>query len=350
VVLSLNAALQTYVCDALDQIVAEYRPKGAVGILVEPSTGRVLAMASRPNFTPNDRRSLTHEQLVNRAIQHAFEPGSTFKPFVWAAAMSAGLAHPEETIDCERGRWRVGSRLLRDAHAYGSLTVQEGLVHSSNIMAAKLGRRLGAQRLHDAIVRFGFGQVAGLGLPGEAPGLVRPVSRWTPVYSITSLPMGQELQVTPLQLVMAYAALANGGSLLRPRLLDRLLDPKGEVQWEEQTRVVRKVVDADTARKVLRMLTEAVRRGTGKRAAVPGYAVAGKTGTAQKALPGQGYVDGKWVSSFVGIAPAAAPRLVCLVLVDEPQGAYSGGRVAAPAVGRILAQCLRHLGIPADFE
>lgn len=347
VVLTINVAIQTFVQEALDSLERMYRPQGIMAVVIEPQTGRILALANRPDFDPNNRRGLKRAQLRNRAITDALEPGSVFKPFTWAAVLDAGLARPEEIIDCENGLWRYEGRKLHDAHAYGRMSVHDGLVHSSNIMAAKLGLRLGTDGLHRAVTRWGFGKKTGLGLPGEVSGLVRPPAQWNPVYSVTSIPMGQEIQVTAVQLAAAYSALANGGLLIRPRLVERIEDATGKPLWRSRVHPVRRVVSRKAARQVMAMLTDVVTRGTGKRARAGRYQLAGKTGTAQKATPGRrGYVPGKWVSSFCGIAPADDPRLVCVIMVDEPVGAYAGGVVAAPAVGRILERALRYLGVP----
>lgn len=344
--LTVDLALQQIVEEELDLAVKKFTPEKAVAILVRPKTGEILAMANRPNFDLNEREDAVPEQMKNRAIIDLVEPGSTFKIVTVSGALDAKLVKPDTHIFCENGRWEYNKNLLRDDHPIGDITVHDVLVRSSNIGAAKLGVQLGANRLYQQIRRFGFGDRTGIDLPGEVGGIFHPVNRWSAI-SITHIPMGHEVAVTPLQVVMAMSTIANGGKLMTPKVVQAILDDTGKPIAEYPPTPVRQVVSAETVRQVTAALEDVVIRGTAKGAAVPGFRAAGKTGTAQKPGP-HGYIAGKYVVSFVGFMPVEDPEIACLVLVDsahtKPHENY-GGTVAGPVFASIAARAARYLGL-----
>ena len=348
VVLSLDLVLQHLVERELDRAMRETRATAASAILLDPATGEVLALANRPAPDANQFGRASADARRNRAVVDRYEPGSTFKVVPLAAALEAGKIHPDRAIDCENGVWRTAGRVIHDVKPHGLLKPAEILTQSSNIGMVKLTTALTRSELADAIARFGFGERTGIELPGENAGLVRKTYEWSG-FSQASLAFGQEIAVTAIQIAAAYGALANDGVLVPPRVilgtraasgvLERLPAPEG-----------RRVIRAETAHKVARMLQTVVFEGTGRRAAVPGYSVAGKSGTAQKTLAGgRGYSTTDYVASFAGFAPVDAPRLVLLVVIDSPHGdEYYGGEVAAPVFSRIMLDALRYLRVPAD--
>lgn len=358
IVLTIDAVVQFYAEQALDELMTRHAPAGACAIVMDVPTSQVLALASRPGFDPNQPASIEDDAWVNRAITAVYEPGSTFKPLVVAWAIDTERLDPDDTIDCEGGAYRTGRRVLHDHHGYGELSVTDVLVKSSNIGMAKIGERLKTTGLYDCVVGFGFGRPTGIELPGERRGVVRPLDQWND-YSIGSVPMGHEIAVTPLQLATAHAALANHGRLLSPRLVlksvDPVLteavahtDPTTREPIESTSQVASQAVGVSAANWVVReAMVEIVRRGTGRAAALDDVTVFGKTGTAQKFDAEAGtFSHDRHVVSFVAGAPAADPRIVVLVMADEPTGtAQSGGAVAAPAVASILQQTLRHLRV-----
>ncbi len=349
VVLALDAVIQVYAERALDAVVAQWKPRSACAIVLDPNTGDLLAMASRPTFDPNHADEAQPEAWKNRPIADMYEPGSTFKPFVVAWGLAHGSIRHDEIFHCENGEYRMGKRLLHDHHRYGALSVTDILVKSSNIGMAKIGERMGNARLYQAAIAFGFGGRTGIELPGELAGRVRPLKQWNS-YSTGSVPMGQEIAATPLQIIAAYGALANGGTLITPRLVVRDAghgDSAG-------TGIVSHVIDRQVTDWIRReALAGVVSRGTGKKAAISGYEIFGKTGTAQKLDPQTGeYSRDLHVSSFVCGAPVDAPRVLVMISVDEPSvslnGEHFGGSVAAPAAGELLHHALTRLKVPAD--
>lgn len=344
--LSLDLVVQLFAERELDAVMAEWKPESCCAIALDPTTGDVLAMATRPTFDPNRPELASADAWKNRAIADIYEPGSTFKPFVVSYGLDQQLLHKDDTFNCEHGQYRMGRRLLHDHHPYGTLGLTDVLVKSSNIGMAKIGERLTNERLFAAATLFGFGRKTGIELPGELPGILRPLKEWTS-YSTGSIPMGHELATTPLQLIAAHGALANGGVLIRPRVvLPQTGDSTAAVRLLSEA-----TVGADVARWMVEVpMQEVVTRGTGKRARIPGYAVFGKTGTAQCISPNGGYVHGKYISSFVCGAPVHHPRLLVLVVVNQSSvgGETFGGRVAAPAAANILKQSLVYLRISPE--
>src|SRR5438270_4486830 len=347
--LGIDLNLQNIVENEIDAAVREYSPQKATIILMRPQTGESLAMANRPAFDLNQRNTAKPEQMKNRAVIDMMEPGSTFKIVTAAAALNEKKVRPDTTICCENGVWNYGGRTLHDHHAYGELSVQDILVKSSNIGAAKLALSLGDQKFYEYIRRFGFGERTGVELPGEITGTIRPPQNWSKI-SITRIPMGHEVAVTPLQMTVAMATIANGGKLITPRVVKSITTAEGKTVSDFSPSVVRQVILPQTARQIGNALRGVVSdRGTAAAAAVPGFVIAGKTGTAQKVDPHGGYERGKYVVSFIGFLPADHPEFVGLVLLDDaktskPELNY-GGLVAGPIFSRLAEKGARFLDL-----
>jgi cell division protein FtsI (penicillin-binding protein 3) len=339
--LTVDLQFQRVVEEEMDALLAEFNPKWATAVAMDPRTGEILAIVNRPTFDPNQPAATSAESRLNRAVALPYEPGSTLKPFTAVVALDLGLLRADSKIDCENGIWKHGPRLLHDHHPYGKISLADVIIHSSNIGAAKIGAlTLGAKRTHDALTRFGFGTPTGVDLPAEDDGRLFPLRKWN-IYSETSVPMGHEVMVTPLQLTAGMCAIANGGTLYRPYVVRRVTRSDGVVLAEGAPQPVRRVVSERAAKEMVDILRRTVKDGTGKKAAVEGVEVAGKTGTSQKIDPvTKRYTHEFYVSSFVGFAPADDPKVCIAVIVDEPKGAYYGGAVAAPVVGRVLKRGL----------
>lgn len=350
-VMTIDLTVQMFAEEALSEACTEFSAKGGSAVVMDPMTGEVLAMANWPRVEPGNYLEVDPYARRNRVLTDPYEPGSTFKCFIAAAALDAGTVRAGETIFCHNGVYRIGRRTLRDVHGYGELPFEDVVIKSSNIGMGIIGTRMGRDALHEAMRRFGFGRKTGVLLPGEHPGVVYPLSRWS-TLSVTSVPMGYEVMVTPLQVVTAFSAIANGGVLLAPRVISRAYYPDGTVAADlSEPIVVRRVLRRQTADFMrTRVLRGVVERGTGRRAAIEGYRVFGKTGTAKKPDPAGGYSDTLYMSSFIGAAPLEEPRVVVMVVIDEPDRskAYYGGTVAAPAVRRILESTLAYLHVPPD--
>jgi cell division protein FtsI (penicillin-binding protein 3) len=321
---------------------------------MRPQTGEILAMANRPNFDLNLRSQAKPEQMKNRAILDMMEPGSTFKIVTAAAALNEHKVQPDSTIFCENGVWNFGGSALHDHRAFSDLTVQDVLVKSSNIGAAKLAISVGEQKFYEYIRRFGFGERTGIELPGEINGWIRPPQAWSKI-SITRIPMGHEVGVTPLQMTLAMATIANGGKLVTPRIVKSVTDAEGKTITTVPPLVLRQVISPQTARQIGNALRGVVSdRGTAAAAAVPGFTIAGKTGTAQKVGPGGGYEQGKYVVSFSGYLPADHPEFVGLVVLDDAQTSKPelnyGGLVAGPIFARIAEKAARYLDLQPHEE
>lgn len=345
--LSLDAHLQSIAERELAATVEKFGAVSGQMVVMDPHSGAILAMANVPLFDPGDFRRADANLRRNRSVTDVFEPGSTFKPLVWAALTEAGAARIEEMIDCTAdGVWRTDyGRRLRDVRGHGKVSWEEVLVHSSNIGMAKVAERVSQRDLYEIVRRFGFGQASGSGLPGEVRGLLNPLPRWTK-YSQSSLPMGQEIGTTALQMVRAFATLANGGYLVTPSIQMPEMDAHGQpLLMPAQTRVLSPAI-ADHTRRVMRRVME---EGTGRRAQSEKYELFGKTGTAQ--LPDfekGGYHQDRYVSSFIAGAPLDRPRLVIGCFIQEPDkkiGHY-GGVVAGPPVRVVMEEALAYLGVP----
>ncbi|MCH7778641.1 MAG: penicillin-binding protein 2 [Gemmatimonadetes bacterium] len=351
VVLALDEVIQFIAERELNRQVKEYRAKSGLAIVMDPFSGAVYAMASAPEFNPNNYAAYPPHIWRNDAVASAFEPGSIFKPIVAAASLEEGLAGPDDIFFCENGSYQIGKSRISEAsnHQFGWLTLRSIIAKSSNIGAIKIAQRLGNRRFYDYIRKFGFGRRLGVDLPGEASGTLRSIRQWSGL-SLASISFGHEISVTPIQMVSAIAAIANGGVLIRPRLTQAILK-NGVLDRTFEPEALQTVLSEETSRQMINILKSVVKTGTGAKAAIPGFEVAGKTGTAQKIDPKtQTYSKTKYLASFVGFVPADAPRLVILVMIDEPQKTYWGGEVAAPVFQRIARKTLRYLHIPSSLD
>jgi cell division protein FtsI (penicillin-binding protein 3) len=344
--LTLNTSMQHIAEKELEAAVLKYRAKAGVAIVMEPFTGEVLTLANYPAFDPNHYSKQSAEQRRNRAVTDSFEPGSTFKTILAAAALEEGVVGKEDLFYCEMGKYSYAGKIIHDTHPHGWLPFSKILQVSSNIGFTKVAQKLKKDRYFKYIEKFGFGQVSGIDVPGEVPGLLRRSETWSAIDLATHA-FGQGISTTPMQMVMAYAAIANGGFLMRPYVTRRVVSPRGEVVLENQPHVIRRVISEKTSRSLASMLKDVTNEGgTGMLANVDGFEVAGKTGTAQKADPVHGgYAAKKRVASFIGFVPANDPRLVALVLIDEPEVNVYGGIVAAPVFRNIVQASLRHLAV-----
>jgi cell division protein FtsI/penicillin-binding protein 2 len=348
VVLTLDAALQNIVESELAAGVEKHCPKSASAIMIRPSTGEILAMATLPNFDPDCPGAFPPEALRNRVVSDMAEPGSTFKIVVVTAALNERVVSFNDTFYCGMGQFRYAGRTLHDHEPYGNLTVEGIITKSSNIGAAQIGIRLGEEKLWQYIHNFGFGQRTGISLPDESRGLVHPVNKWTKV-SIAQIPMGQGVAVTPLQMAIAMGAIANNGVLMRPMLVNRLEYPNGQLAFQFQPESIRRVATAETIHQMVTALkTVATRDGTAVQAHLDHYTVAGKTGTAEKVENGQ-YVQ-KFFASFVGFFPADDPQVCILVVMDEPKDSHYGGLTAAPVFHAIAERAANYLNIKPDLD
>jgi len=344
--LTIDEVLQYITERELQRAVERSRAKAGTAIVMDPWSGEILALANQPTYDPNAYRKAGSAARRNRAATDALEPGSIFKAILLAGALEEGVVRPGDRFFGENGAIEVGGVTIRDHEKYGWLTVQEILTHSSNVGAIKIGQKLGKSLYYHYISGFGFGSLTGLDLPGETPGLMRRPKGWS-ALSLSVLSLGQEISVTPVQIITAFAALANGGNLIRPHVVRGLRSQDGSLARRVGPVVIRRVISAETAQTLLTMLKGVVEEGTGKEAALEGYSVAGKTGTAQKVDPATGrYSHQKVVASFVGAVPAEAPRLVILVLIDEPETLRWGAAIAAPTFREIAREALKYLQVP----
>ena len=346
VALTIDATLQYIAEKEVDAAWRRTRAKGAMAVMMDPRTGEILAMAIRPTFNPNAFGAATDEERRNRAITDPFEPGSTFKVIMAAGALEEGVVRPTDRFYGENGKIKIATAVIGDWKPFGWLTFSEVLQNSSNVGSIKAGLQLGQERYYKYITGFGFGQPVGLGLPGESRGQLRPPPQWS-ALSLATMSIGQEISVTAVQMVTAFAAIANGGRLMQPQIVRALLDAHGREVRAFEPKAVRQVISSETARELTTILTAAVREGTGHNAAIPGYDVAGKTGTAQKMDPStRRYSHAPGILSFVGFAPADDPRIAMIVLLDEPKNEKWGSEAAAPIFSAIGREALRHLNVP----
>ncbi len=346
--LTLDQNIQYFTEKALDEVMEEYNAKGAWAIVQRVKTGEILAMAARPGFDLNDFRNAVDPQKMNSPIGYNYEPGSTMKAMVIAAAIDMGIVTPETMIDCENGAWLHEGRILHDSHPYGILSVSDILKKSSNIGIAKIAALYMKPEVLDSYLRdFGIARKHGAGLPGEESGYLLPVSKW-PKIKASRVGIGQGVTVTALQMMNALCSIGNGGVLMKPYVVKKIVH-NGETIVEGKPEVAGRPISAEAADITLKMLARVTEKGgTGRRACVRGYRVAGKTGTAQKTLKGRrGYSDTNYIGSFMGFLPAEDPEIAIIVVVDEPQPIHAGGRVAAPAFAEIARQTARYLDIPS---
>jgi len=329
--------------------VNDFGAKSGMTVVMEPQSGEILAMGVFPTFNPNSFSSYGPSVWRNRAITDAFEPGSTFKVFLAAAALEEGLVDPNDLFYCEQGKYRILNHTVHDLKKFGWLSLAQILRFSSNIGAVKVAEKLGQNRFHHYIRAFGFGAPTSIGLSGETSGLIRSPDDWSPV-DLAAASFGQSISVSAIQLATALGAVANDGLLMRPLLIKEVLDGQGRVVRRNKPMAVRRVISADTARKMKGLLAAVLKPdGTGARAALAQYQAAGKTGTAQNCnRHSGGYADDRYTASFVGFAPATDPKILVVVVVNEPQKGFHGGVVAAPTFRRIAQQALHALQVPPE--
>jgi len=348
VVLTLDSVIQNIVETALADAMEKHTPVSVTGIVIRPKTGEILAMATLPNFNPNNPGASPADARRDRVITDVMEPGSTFKIVVVSGALNDHVINLDEMFNCENGHFFYAGRTLHDHEPYGMLSSKSIITKSSNIGAAKIGIKLGEDRLYDYITGYGFGSRTGLPLPGEVPGIVHSVKNWSKV-SVAQIPMGQGVGVTRLQMLMAMCAIANGGVLMRPMLINRLEDEDGNVVVRYSPQSLRRTTDETAAKLTVEALKTVVSpEGTAPKAALEHYTVAGKTGTAQKVENGV-YVR-KYVASFIGFFPADNPELCISVVLDEPKEGYYGGQVAGPVFKEIAERAANYLNIKPDIE
>jgi cell division protein FtsI (penicillin-binding protein 3) len=347
VMLTIDRTIQYLAEREIDAAWRRTQAKGAMAVVLDPRNGDVLAMAVRPTFNPNAFLDVpSHDHWRNRVVTDPFEPGSTFKVIMAAAALEEGVVKPEDRIWAENGSITIAKTTIHDWKKYGWLTFSEVLQNSSNVGSIKVGLALGRDRYYRYMTAFGFGAPTGVGLAGESRGQLRDLPRWS-ALSLPTMSIGQEVSVTALQMVAAFGAIANGGTLMQPRLVRSVFDAEGKEIRRFEPKAVRQVISADTARTLTRVMTQVVAAGTGHNAAIPGYEVAGKTGTAQKLDPAtRRYSRNPGVLSFVGFVPAEEPKLVMLVMLDEPKNEKWGSEAAAPIFSAIGGGVLRYLDVP----
>ena len=345
VVLTLDENIELFAERALADAVEKWHAAGGVIIVQNPNTGEILGMASAPSFDPSQANQASPPAPLNRGIAWVYEPGSTFKLVTLTAALEENLTNPDEVVDCQMGSIVLAGHVIHDWKHFGALTVRQVLINSSDVGAIKLGLRLGQERLYRYMRAFGFGEQTTIELPGEERGLLKPPSRWSGL-SIGEMSIGQEVSVTPSQLVTAYSSIANGGILFQPRIVRDVF--RGGVHDPIRPAAGRRMVSERTAQTMREILTLVVEEGTGKLARLNGYSAAGKTGTAQKIDPSGAYSQSHYVSSFVGFAPASRPVISILISIDSPVGAHHGGDVAAPVFKSVAEETLAYLNVPQD--
>ncbi|MGI6514101.1 MAG: stage V sporulation protein D [Syntrophomonadaceae bacterium] len=347
VVLTIDETIQYILERELDKAVEQRQPKAACGIVMDPKTGEILALASRPNFDPNRYNDYPAGNRRNFAVHDAYEPGSTMKIVTAAAAMEEDVVKASDRFHCP-GSIKVANRRISCAGgtSHGSMDFTEVVEHSCNVGFINTGLKLGLEKYYRYLNAFGFGQKTGIDLPGEARGIIVPQSRATQI-DLATMSFGQANAVTPIQLITAACTIANGGTFMKPHLLKEVIAPDGKVKETVTPTKVRQVLSKETAKELCLILEGVVKNGSGRNAHIEGYRVAGKTGTAQKIAPGGGYMSNEYVASFLGFAPADNPRLVCLIVIDAPKGyPYYGGWVAAPVFREVMADSLRYLEVP----
>ncbi|MCF6460000.1 penicillin-binding transpeptidase domain-containing protein [Clostridium sp. Cult3] len=371
VVLTIDETIQHFAEKAAMESIITTKAKNVSIIIMEPKTGDILAMANLPQYNPNsprepldemkkdEWRDLPIDELEKRwydmwrnfAINDAYEPGSTFKTIVAAAAIEENIASIDSNFYCNGFIRDIPGALLKCSRWYnphGPQTLKEGMENSCNVVFVDLGRKLGKEKFYKYIKAFGFGEPTGIELTGEQGGIIPYSTDIIKEVNLATMSYGHGIAVTPIQLVNAISAIANGGNLMEPRLVSHLVDNEGNVVMVNEPKIKRQVISKSTSDIMLDMMESVVMKGTGTNAYVPGYRVAGKTGTAQKIIDGK-YAPGKYIGSFVAVAPADDPQIALLVIVDEPQGVYYGGSVAAPVAGKIIEETLNYLEIKPEF-
>ncbi|NOX21015.1 MAG: penicillin-binding protein 2 [Nitrospirae bacterium] len=349
IVLTIDQGLQAIVESALDDVVKKHSPEAASVILMDPYTGEILALANRPTFDPNEPGSYRASFRRNRAVTDLYEPGSTFKIVMASAALEEGIATLKTKVDCSGGVIEVAGKKIRDTHKHGKLTLKEIIQKSSNVGAVKVALELGPDRFFRYVQKYGFGQKTGIDLTGESPGIVKPPSRWSGT-TLAAMAIGYEVMVTPIQVLNAYAVVANGGYRVRPHVLKAVLSKDGQLIRVINSTMGERVISEKTAIQLKEAFKAVVSRdGTAPKAAIDGNTVAGKTGTTKLIDPKTGrYTNRHFVSSFVGMVPVERPVFVAIVVVWDPKNAYYGGDVAAPVFREIAEKALAYLSVPRE--
>lgn len=343
--LSIDIRVQKIIEKVLSQTVKKFKAKGGMCIVMDPEAGDVLAMANEPSFNPNIWKRYSTESRSNHCISYNYEPGSTFKIITTAATLQENIKSEKDIINGNQGEYKIYDQVICDYKPFGDLTFSEALSYSSNVCYAKIANELGNKRLYKYSRDFGFGGVSGIDLPGEETGIVHPVNKWSG-RTLVTMAIGQEISVTHLQMMVAFSAVANGGILIEPHIIQKIVDSDGPVLKERALKAKRRVISEDVALRLRRMMKGVVEYGTAKRVALPGLSIGGKTGTSQKIDKETGtYSDNKVFASFIGFAPVENPVLLCGVLIDEPANGEVGGVAAGPAFKQILQQIISHPGL-----
>jgi stage V sporulation protein D (sporulation-specific penicillin-binding protein) len=350
VYLTIDNTIQFIVEQSLDKVMATTKAKAATAIIMNPRTGEVLAMANRPGYNPNKFSSYSAEEWKNRAVSSVYEPGSTFKSVVAAAGLQEGLVRPDEIFD-DKGYVEVSGRRIQNwsPEPYGKVTFLKIVEESINTGFVAVGMRIGAAKLTDYVRAFGFGKQTGIELPGEEEGILFDPKEMRD-SDLATMSIGQSIAVTPLQLITAVSAIANDGVLLKPHIVKEIQNADGSVNYAAATQVVRQVISSDTAHTLVGLMEKVISEGGGIKATVKGYRFAGKTGTAEKLSSGGGYAEGHYIASFAGFGPVEDPQVAILVIIDDPDGVYYGGQIAAPVSSEIMTQVMRHLNILPDVN
>ncbi len=347
-VLTIDETIQYLAEQALDKMYRKYNAKGGSIIVMDPKTGEILAFANRPTYDLEQPGKSSAQARTNRAIVFTYEPGSVFKIVTAAGALQEKVVTEKDVINCEHGAYKVGNHILHDHEPAGNLTFREVIEQSSNIGTVKVAQRLGPQRVYNYARRFRFGIKTGIDLPGEARGNLKSVKSWSKT-SIGAVPIGQEVTVTPLQMVAVMSAIANNGVYMRPFVVKYVKDAQGQIIQEHKPQILDKIMTDDTAKRLHAILQGVVDNGTAKKAQIEGVRVAGKTGTAQKVVGGA-YSHSNFYATFVGFAPVDNPRLACVVVFDEPHPIYYGGLVSAPVFKEVVENALRYLNAQETKE
>ncbi|NNL76118.1 MAG: penicillin-binding protein 2 [Desulfobacterales bacterium] len=347
-ILTIDSTVQYLAETALLEAVEQNSAKSGMAIVIQPQTGAILAVAHNPRFNPNSYASFDKSFWRNRAVTDPFEPGSIMKIFVAAAALEYGEISPSTIFFCENGAYRIGKNVVHDIHPHGWLSLQQIIKFSSNIGAVKVGDMVGAKNLYSAFRDFGFGEKTGIDSPGETTGSLSHYTSWSDIDT-GAVSFGHGVSMSAVQMITAVAAIANDGILMKPHMVTKIVDQNGQPVYSFKPTAVRRVISARTAGIVKNIMKTVITKGgTGVKAALDGYSVCGKTGTARKLDDKGKYSDSKHIASFIGFTPAENPKIAILVVIDEPQKKYHGGTVAAPVFQKIAQQTLNYLNAPSD--
>ena len=349
ITLTLDTVVQYITEEELEKMVKKYNATSASAIVMDPFTGEILALANYPTYNLNEFSESLISERKDSAVTDVYEPGSVFKIVTASAALNEGTVSLDDKFDCENGEYSVGGRILHDYHAYDELTFKDVIAKSSNIGTVKVAEKVGKEKVYEYIKRFGFGENTGIELPGEVPGISRPPSVWSR-SDITTIPIGQGIAVTSLQLACALSVIANGGYLVQPYIIDNISTWEGVIYKKFKPFLKREVISTDTAEKTKEMLREVVTTGTARNINAKKYDICGKTGTAQMVNPKGGYYDNKYYATFIAFAPKDEPRVCVVVVAKDPHPGHFGGVVAGPAVKNIIDRTLEYMGVPVNSE